>query len=195
MREKQGAKIIKELIGRDVPILPDPTHLLNKEEWVKISKKPSIDNGEPFILTYFLGNQTKVYKGYINTLARELNCKIINLADIREFESYPVDPAEFIYLVNNAELVCTDSFHGTVMSLIMRTNFIVFTRVEEGHSMHSRIATLLDKFKMQDRHFKIFEQNNTPIKMDFNMIDSIITYEQEKGYTHLRDALFDKAKS
>ena len=189
VREKQGAKIIKELTGRDVPVLPDPTLLLNKEDWLKISKKPSIDTDEPFILTYFLGNLTKVYERYINTLARELSCKVINLADIREFESYQVGPEEFVYFINNAKLVCTDSFHGVIMSLIMRTNFIVFSRVEEGHSMHSRIATLLEKFHIQERHFDSVKQNEGILNMNFLMIEPFISEEQEKGYKYLQNIL------
>ena len=42
VREKEGAKIIKELTGRDVLVLVDPTLLLTKDEWLKISKNHTI---------------------------------------------------------------------------------------------------------------------------------------------------------
>lgn len=39
VREDEGAEIIKDLTGRDTPVLIDPTLLLTKEKWLSISKK------------------------------------------------------------------------------------------------------------------------------------------------------------
>ena len=38
VREESGAKIIKELTGKDVPVLIDPTLMLTKEKWLSIAK-------------------------------------------------------------------------------------------------------------------------------------------------------------
>ena len=60
-------------------------------------------------------------------------------------KDYGVGPLEFIHLVENAELVITDSFHAVVFSLIMQTPFVVFPRpVVGGNDMNSRITDLLD---------------------------------------------------
>lgn len=185
VREEQGAAIIKKLTGREVTVLADPTLMLNKDEWLAIAKKPSIYIEQKYILTYFLGNQTKEYRKAICEIAEIFSCRVINLLDIREFESYTVDPAEFIYLINRAKLVCTDSFHGAVFAIIMRTNFIVFDRVEDGHSMHSRLETLLKKFGMENRHFKNMKNYEEVINTDFHNTENIISAEQNKAWKYL----------
>ena len=43
VREESGAKIIKDLIGRDAPVLVDPTLLISKEHWLSIAKKHQTD--------------------------------------------------------------------------------------------------------------------------------------------------------
>ena len=46
MREKTGANLVKDLTGREVPVVVDPTILLSKEEWQKIEMVPEWYNGE-----------------------------------------------------------------------------------------------------------------------------------------------------
>ena len=54
VREKQGAKIIKELINKDVPVLIDPTLLLTKDEWLQIAEKPLWYKNEKYIFVYYI---------------------------------------------------------------------------------------------------------------------------------------------
>jgi len=190
VREEQGAVIIKELTGRDATVLVDPTLMLNKEEWLTVSRKPDhLPVGEKFVLTYFLGNKKKEYQRHIHNIAELAGCRVINLGEIREFDSYVLDPGEFIYLVSKAALVCTDSFHGAVFSIIMRTNFLVFDRVEDGHSMGSRLETLLRKFGMEDRQYNRMQSVNDVFKTDFSGVDRIIGIERDKAFGYLRRAL------
>ena len=55
----------------------------------------------------------------------------------------------------NAEYVCTDSFHGSVFSILMHRKFCTFYRVKPtaGNSTHSRIDGLLSTFGLMDRKF------------------------------------------
>ena len=55
VREDAGAKIIKDLTGRDAQVVLDPTMLLLKEDYEKIEKKPKTDITKKYILLYFLG--------------------------------------------------------------------------------------------------------------------------------------------
>lgn len=63
-------------------------------------------------------------------------------------KAYKSDPSEFIYLIHNAELVYTDSYHGTICAILFEKQFINATRQQNtvGHSMNSRFDTLFDKF-------------------------------------------------
>ena len=53
VRENQGKVIVKELTGRDVPVLMDPVFAYTKEEWEEIVPLSSRYD-YPYILAYFL---------------------------------------------------------------------------------------------------------------------------------------------
>lgn len=189
VREEKGAEIIKELTGRDAVVLADPTICVPKAEWEKVEKKPSFDTSKPYVFTYFLGNETNGYRKFIEAYAKKNDCEIINLFDLREPEHYSANPAEFVYLIHNAKMVFTDSFHGTVFSLIMHTPFVVFDRIENGgKGMGSRIDTLLKTFSMKNRQFN--ELNKKEIdNIDFSNVDSVIEGLQDKTNEFLSKAL------
>lgn len=156
VREDKGAKIIKELTGRNVPVLADPTLCVSREEWLCIEEKPSFDTDTPYVFTYFLGNETRKYRRYIDKYAKVNGYKVINAFDLREPEYYTVNPAEFIYLIHHSKAVFTDSFHGSVFSIIMKTPFVVFDRIENGGTgMSSRIETLLKTFSLENRKYPV----------------------------------------
>lgn len=189
VREEKGAEIIKELTGRDAVVLADPTLCVSKKIWEMVETKPRFDTSKPYIFTYFLGNETNKYRTFIEKYAKKNNYRIINLFDLREPEYYSVNPGEFIYLINNAKMVFTDSFHGTVFSLIMHTPFVVFDRIENGgKGMSSRIDTLLKTFSMNERHFNILDKKKIDT-IDFSNVDSIITNLQVKANQYLKNAL------
>lgn len=174
VRENKGAEIIKELTGRNAVVLADPTLCVSRRDWEKIEKKPTFDTAKPFVFTYFLGNETNSYRSFIENYAKNSGYEIINIFDLREPEFYSVNPAEFVYLIHNAKMVFTDSFHGTVFSLIMHTPFVVFDRIENGgKSMSSRIETLLNKFSMNKRHFNELDKKQID-NIDFSNVDQTI---------------------
>lgn len=187
VREEQGKKIIKELCGRDATVLCDPTMCISKEKWLSIAQKPDFDTTKPYILTYFLGDRTKSYDIYIEKIAKEHDLDIINLFDVLDLVHYAVSPQELIYLINNAKLVCTDSFHGTVFSIIMNTDFVTFSRNESGNSMHSRIDTLLSTFGLQERNYNILSLENL-FKTNFSNTDSTLNKKRNEVFEFLKNA-------
>ena len=188
VREEAGADIIKELTGRDAEVLVDPTVMLTKDEWLSIAEKPKCYKGKKYILTYFLGKMSEEVNVKLNKLAEQNDYEIINLLDKKNREIYSVDPSEFIWLINNTELMCTDSFHGVVFSLIMKTPFVVFNRVNKGGAMNSRIDTLLKLFNKEERYG--MDLNNKELfNMDFSNIDSTMDVERERAYKYLKNAL------
>ncbi|WP_370840240.1 polysaccharide pyruvyl transferase family protein [Megamonas funiformis] len=189
IRETAGAKIIYELTGKRVPVLVDPTILLSKEEWQEIEMTPRWYNGEKYILTYFLGNPSPIIKN----IAEKNNWKIYNLMDINTLDLYVSRVEEFIYLIEHAQLMCTDSFHGTVFSILMNTPFLVLNRQEKGMpDMTSRIDTLLELFGYQDRYIINGECNLSEdeiLYMDFSNVKAIQEREIERSTTYLKTAL------
>ncbi|MBY6839003.1 polysaccharide pyruvyl transferase family protein [Clostridium botulinum] len=188
VRENAGADIIKKITGKDALVLLDPTLMLNKYEWLEIAKKPKLNINKKYILTYFLGNKDKETEMKINDISRKKNLDIINLLDINNKGIYNIDPSEFIWLINSSELICTDSFHGVVFSLIMKSPFIVFERKDNGLSMNSRLETLLTKFNMENRLCDNLVDEEI-FNINFTEVDRIIKHEKEKTVNYLKNAL------
>lgn len=189
VREEAGAKIVKELTGRDVPVLIDPTLMLDKEDWRRISKKPKYKIGDKYILTYFLGEISDKRNSYIENIAKNNGLQIIRLeASNPNKYWYGTGPAEFIWLIEHCSLMCTDSFHGSVFSVLMDVPFIVFEREDKLKSMSSRIDTLLSTLKLEDRRFD--NQNGEEIfKKEYEHIPEILKTERDKAINFLKDAM------
>ncbi len=188
VREKNAEEIIKKLTGRkDAQTLVDPTMLLSAEEWDKISKRPKELKNEKYILTYFLGNMSKKRKKEIKRIAKENNCKIINLLD-KNNKFYTTGPSEFLYLEKNAFLICTDSFHSCVFAILYNRPFLIFERENTTSDMSSRIDNLLDTFKLQDRKFT-GNINNEMLKCNYSESYKILEEERKKANEFLKKAL------
>lgn len=161
VREDDGKRIVEELTGREAKVVLDPTLLLDKEEWMKVaSDRIKIDG--PYILTYSL-NSSKGYWKIVNGYADKYGLKIVNLRhdfkDKRTHKNqtdiFDAGPREFLYLLANAKLVITNSFHGTIFSINFGVPFIsVLNRVSETNS---RIDSILSDLSLSDR--KVYDDS------------------------------------
>ena len=176
----------------------DPTLLFNGEEWEKLIPVEKIIN-EKYIFCYFLGKVTK-YRDEVKKLAKKKNLKIVILPHLDDFVEYDetfgdyrlydVDPAKFVNLIRNAEYVCTDSFHGTVFSLLNHKKFMTFNRFNEKskNSRNSRIDSLCIQISIKDRRFNkdIFDIDK---EIDYQEIDNKIEELRKKSKNFLEIAL------
>ena len=188
VREHAGQKIIKDLTGRDSEVLVDPTMMLNKEEWLQVSSKPKCTPNKKYLLTYVLGNQTEEFKSFVHQLAKEKGLEVLNLLNPYDKDIHCVDPGEFVYLINHAEVMITDSFHGAVFSILMETPFVIFERQDAHVSMNSRIDTLVTTFKMESRLSRHIKTVEDVYNIDFSHIEEILTVEREKAIHYLKHA-------
>lgn len=154
VREKSGANILKKRVNIDSFVNIDPVLLLNSNDWEKIESKPSQLDVDQYIVTYFLGKTNKDVISKINNIANENKLKIINIMD-KKSDFYSCDPSEFIYLINHSKIVCTDSFHATVFSIIFNKPVLTFKRTEKNMDrMYGRISDLFDSFGLDDRLYE-----------------------------------------
>lgn len=189
VRENSAAKIIKNLTGRDVPVVLDPTLMISAEQWASIEMAPEWYKGEKFIFTYFLGDIPKSVLEY----AKKRNIKIYNLTDKRNVDIFASRVEEFIYLIHHCELFCTDSFHGSVFAIQFKKPFIVMNRQEKGApDMTCRIDTLLDTFNLKDRYFSFNSEEKDLEKAlhpDYSNVDEIFLREREKSNNFVTTSL------
>ena len=112
VRENSGVDIVKDSCGREAQVVLDPTLLLPVQKWINIEKRPKIKLAHKYLVKYFLGDSEK--DAYIDRIALDNNLQVIDILD----SNVLVGPSEFVYLIHNSEMVCTDSFHASVFSFI-----------------------------------------------------------------------------
>lgn len=153
VREDSGVKLVEEIINKKAELVCDPTLLLTSKEWDEVAVKDRIIE-DKYILCYFLGKNIE-HRKFAEKLKEKTGYKIVSLNHADEYVKYsdifaditPYDigPREWINLIKNAEYICTDSFHGTVFSLIYNKIFFNFRRynIKSKVSTNSRLDSLL----------------------------------------------------
>ena len=189
VREEAGAKIVKDLTGREATVSLDPTMLLTKEQWLSISQVPSHKLIKGYLLTYFLGNIPKERENLLKDIAKRNDLEIVNLARVKEKIPYLTGPSEFIDYIDSASVFCTDSFHGAAFSILLETPFIVFERIDNSPSMNSRIETLLTKFKLESRLVQNIKSNEQIFEIDYSHVPPILQKERDSSINYLKNAL------
>lgn len=201
VREKTGQRLVKELTGRDAELVCDPTLLLNQDDWLKLAVPPQTRIEGDYIFCYFLGTNV-VHRKFAERLKATTGYKIVSINHCDEYVKYSekfadyapydVGPQEFLYLIRNAKYVLTDSFHGTVFSLVMNTPFFSFRRFTANKvSTNSRIDTLLEVVGLIDRILSGEEdvQKVTSVDIDFEKVNSALEDYRQKSYAFLMGAL------
>lgn len=176
VREQSGQRLVKELTGKDVPIVCDPTMMFSADEWNELLPT-SRRIKEKYILCYFLGDNPWQRK-WVKQLAEKTGNKIVQLPNLdnyiksdegfADYPLYDVDPLDFVALVRDAEYVLTDSFHCTVFSSLFNKQFFTFRRYSEDGtaSTNSRIYSLLASLGATDRLVSV----ETEVKEAMNLL-------------------------
>ncbi|QOS68991.1 polysaccharide pyruvyl transferase family protein [Eggerthella guodeyinii] len=161
VRERSGARIIESLTGKECFVALDPTLLLEPERW-RGMEVPLKNIQNEFVLVYqFRSSEFQVQS--VEMLSKALGLPVVSIALSEAsletpFEKrFDVGPSEFLWLVDHARFVCTDSFHATVFSILFGTPFIVFEREKIGKAgadMNSRVSNLLETFDLSERIVK-----------------------------------------
>lgn len=199
-RENSGKDIVKKLTGKEVPVVVDPTLLFNASQWESILQNKKLYE-EKYIFAYFLGANVK-HRDEVRKLAKEKNLKIVTIRhmdeyveadnDFGDYAPYNIGPEEFVSLIRNAEYVCTDSFHGTVFSIINHKQFLVFNRYSETSktSKNSRIESLCANLGLQTRRY-ISQKNIVALideKINYNDVDEKVEKMRDKSKEYLKNA-------
>ena len=184
VREEAGQRIIKDLLGRKAPVLIDPTMALTKAEWKAVSRKPRVDTSKPYVLKYYLGDDDDT----IDRWAAENGYAVYPLLDPNRPELYSAGPGEFISLIENAALVCSDSFHCCVFSILFQRPFAVYSRRGTANYMTSRLDTLLGTFGLEDRWVHKLSPDQY-LTCDFSHVGPILDRERERFFGYIRTVL------
>lgn len=201
VREKSGQDMIKKYADIDVPVVCDPTLLFTGQDWMCIQKKDRIVK-EKYILCYFLGNN-KMDREFAKRLREKTGFKIVALLHLDEyikadesyadFTPYDIGPSELLNLIRNSEYVVTDSFHGTVFSILYGKQFFTSRRVAKKGILctNNRLDSLFETLSISGR---LIEGNEDVIecltrKIDYDNVYKKLQVLREKSIKYLEDSV------
>lgn len=197
VREQSGVDMCREHMDVHAEVMPDPTMLLSAWEYDEmiaksLSRYPKDYEGE-FIAFYIL-DMTPEKRCYLETLSKKMKLPLVDMMYNLQLDATGVlkRPIEqWIDIVKHASLVVTDSFHGTVFSIIYRTNFIVFNNEKRGSS---RFSSLLHCTGLMERMVQVHDAPTPrPISQEkWNDVVNELEMLQKKGVSFLQNQLQDE---
>ena len=154
VRNKISRRLVKELVGIDVPIVCDPTVLLGDYKFAESDY--TVKNGlKEYILAYCLDpRQKRKHEESLDFLRNKLGKKIVTItsshhtawslenADINVYDATPMD---WLSLFANASYVYTDSFHGAIFSLLYKKELIMMI---EDNERADRLKDLSERYEV-----------------------------------------------
>lgn len=186
VREKSALNIVKKITGKNGVCHIDPTLLLKKDEWQKISVK-KID--KPYILVFNV-KPVKSLIDFAEKLSKKTEIPVVYITDNpqkkRKNFTYVAAPTveEFLGYFANADYTVTNSFHGTAFSVIFHKN--MFVEYETAKGFNHRAKNLLQTIGI-NREIKDGEAVTTDI--DWNKVDNILQAERKLSLDYLKDII------
>lgn len=171
----------------------DPVFLLSQSEWVKLLDNSKLES-EKFLLLYCIEKDEKTFE-FARKIASAQNLKVIYINQNFFFKekgfTYKrgIGPEEFLWYLYNAEIVVTNSFHGTSFSIIFHKSFItdIWWRGKENQ----RIKSLLHCAGLSHRTIDTMEKNLNVFEdlIDYKEVDEKITLLRKKSLDFLWHAI------
>jgi len=124
-------------------------------------------------------------------LLRSTMLAITTLSEKAKFVEY-VNPFEFLLIVRNATYVITDSFHGTIFSIMFERPFVSVQR--PGASI--RVVDLLDTFSLKDRFAYTSDDVERKLEedIDYKAVKSVLEFHRRRSLELLKVALASKER-
>ena len=172
-REKTAIKTFNEIGINGIKLVCDPTFLLSADEWKKMQE--SIDVPKHYILYYgFKKNELMDKK--VKELSQKSGYPVYIISDKikkdeRGYKKFSgIGPAQWLYLIEHADYIVTNSFHGMIFSFIFNKQVWI---ADSNDGTFSRIKDFLENMKCGNR---ILEEN---AKTNCN---AIIPYDRVNEY-------------
>ncbi len=161
LREQSGAQVVQEKCQGETVWVPDPTLLLGGDypEAVYPEEK------EDFIFSYTLRSR-KLVADVESAISRRTGLKLISPTTLQEGGCSAPGPLEWLGYIKAARYVITNSYHGTLFSIIFRKPFVFVGLSGAKSSFNERAYSLLGRLGLRDR--MIDEGNKDELESTLN---------------------------
>jgi hypothetical protein len=154
VREKSGLNICRQcdIVAEWVP---DPTMLIDIDVYKSFYKTELvIKPGNPYVLLYILGNESNFPIASIFEWAKSININVVYITGNRRHDKYTKVYAtipQWLFLVDNARYVITNSYHCAVFALIFQRPFYIIPLTGKDVEMNDRFDSLFELFDLPSR--------------------------------------------
>lgn len=182
VREKSGIDLCVQCGYKNAVWVPDPTLLNSLDIYRSLYDKECISKGYKYIFLYLLNNPFNFDIDKIYQFAKDNNLEVLyvtgnGLLDERE-KKYLSIP-QWLFYIENAEYVITNSFHCALFSTIFHKQYAVIPGAEKIVGMNERFVSLFELFKIEDRY----------LDEDFSVLKKEYLYDYKPYHTFLSDYL------
>lgn len=181
VREPGSALAIEELIARKISVVLDPVFLIGADVWGRLGSPVEVK--PKYMFLYFLQENEELL-GYAKEYANENDLQIYDVHPTTSTKHTGcirlnnIGPKEFIWLIQNAACVCTNSFHATAFSLIFKKRLIHIPNSKSPERTISLLNRAGIDLKEKER-YPLYDLN----KCDFDGINRLI--EESKKFIDL----------
>lgn len=176
VRERSGVELVRKYLHYDfAEQVLDPTLLLEKSDYLMLCQGNGIDSSK-YLCAYIL-DMTENKKTYIEDFAKKRGLKV------RFFSAHDkmvLSVEDWLSNFRDASFVITDSFHGTVFSIIFEREFIVLPNNERGKD---RFESLLSSLDLLDRMSVLEVCSNS---IDWNAVKNKLECLRKTSYSFLK---------
>lgn len=195
VRELIGKKIIEKYTNKNVECVADPVLLLDRNHWEDIGKGKE----GKYLFCYFLGDM-RCYMHIIQYIKKTMNLENIICIDVgnnnvimgKDVAIKKAGPEEFVGLLAGATYVCTDSYHGTLFSLIFEKQFCIMKRKQSyinSYSSIERWKILFEEFKLGTRWIANINEFEQLAEIDYEDINENMEKFRIKSKEYLKLAM------
>ncbi len=177
VRESSGIELCRRCLGVEAQRVLDPTLLLSKDKYNELIKGQSVRRGD-FLLAYLL-DKTDEQVAIINQIAKERDLEIVAIS---AHDDVTISVEQWLGLFRDASYVVTDSFHGTVFSIIYNHDFISFANEKRGID---RFESLLTSFGLQNRIWGKGVEANPNAHIDWIEVEARLLKEKKESMRFL----------
>lgn len=142
VRERSGVEICCNHLGVDASLVLDPTLLLNVSDYDRFCTAP-VPAEEPFLVAYLL-DMNKEKAGLIENVANKKGLLVKYLT----VSASSCSIEEWLSTIRRAAFVITDSYHGSLFSILFEKQFLTIINKKRGAD---RFNTLFENLGLQDR--------------------------------------------
>ena len=193
VREETGVQLCRDYLKTNAVHVLDPTMLLNKNDYLKLIEDEDRFCSQDILLTYIL-DRTPEKSTIIEKVSNFLHLNPYENGPIKTFSNIVEDDtSECIYpsiskwLAGfcDARFVITDSFHGTVFSILFNKPFVAILNSERGAS---RFDSLLGMLHLENRMISENEKLSESLLMpiDYEPINKILDDWKRKSIDYMK---------